>query len=260
MASIKEIVPSREWRRERNRESVTCVFHVRTGYGQIAINNHYGARTLHVGETYPGKTWLRISNKHAKVLSGNKCELRVIYDWHPEEVGTVKQGETKTKSVTEFDTTAQTHHITIDLDGAIIGGNLEGVDAYRPGFIHAETWYWRTITNAYVTTLYQMTATINKLNWKLWGARSLLFLGAIGRREGYENWRVDYRFMYAPDQPLYRKGIFVGWADGWDYVWNDYTIEEALDVDALRHMVYQQQENHEARVYPDSTFANLLIG
>lgn len=246
--AIKELRQSREWVEERNRRMVTRVYDVDTGYANLAVLEGPA-----IGNLFPGSTYLRVSSKHASPIGHGHSELRIVYEWHAQDNQNVNA------NVQEFDTTAQTTHLTVDANGNPIGGNLEGVDVFRPNWIHKETWWFNAVTNAYVTTLYGATGTINLFAWKLWAAYTMLFLGAVGRRMGVQKWRVDYTFMFRPVQTLFAGGVPVGFTSGWDYVWNDFAIVEGAGADAGK-LIYVQGDNHIATVYATSPFVNIGIG
>ncbi len=249
-----EIVPSKDIREESNRDQITRIYNVDTGDPDAAI-----VQGPVEGALYPGTSYTRVSTKHVKPIAGNMCELRVVYERHPELP--MSPGDA---GLAFFDSTAQTEHIVFDRNGVLISsdeGLPEGVDVYRPQFVHSETWWFTTVTNAYVETLYTYTATINKYPWKLWPARSMIFLGATGRREGIEKWRVDYRFMYRPTQPIYdENGNIIGTAGGWDYVWNKWKKEPGFNADLTTSLKLKILETNVSPVYPDTRFVNLGIG
>jgi len=166
-----------------------------------------------------------------------------------------------------FDTGAQSEHLTFALRqwdnnygtpsvNNLIGRNLEGADVFRPGFVYEEQHLWDSISAAYLSTLYGMTATVNRIAWKIWARGSLLFLGATGEQQPNGQVNVLYRFMYRPPTPLYNQayGLY-GYAYGWDYVWNAYYETVVAGVRIRRHGA-----NKLAQVYQETDFANLGIG
>ena len=251
--AIQEIVPSKDWREERNTAGVTRIYIVNTGNPDAAR-----IQGPAIGTAYPGQPSLLVSNKHTRPISGNKCELRVVYEYRP-----VPDADVGDTGLTGFDSTAQTNHIVFDLDGRVIssGTEIEGVDVYRPNFIHTEDWQRANVTSGYVQLLYTYTSTINKYPWKWWPARSMLFLGAVGRHDGIDKWSVSYRFMYRPPQYLYdADGHVIGTADGWDYIKNRWIRQTETDPDGNKRMVMVVDSTVVHRVYPDTRFSLLGIG
>jgi len=251
--AVQEVVPSKDFREERNALGVTRIYIVNTGNPDAAR-----IQGPAIGAAYPGQPSLLVSNKHTRPIAGNKCELRVVYEYRP-----VPDADVGDTGLTGFDSTAQTSHIVFDLDGRVIssGTEIEGVDVYRPNFIHTEDWLWDEVTGGYMGRLYAQTATINKYPWKLWPARSMMFLGAVGRQEGIGKWRVSYRFMYRPTQNIYdADGNVTATAGGWDYIKNRWTRQTGNDDDGNKRMVMVVDSTVVHRTYPDTRFSLLLIG
>jgi len=251
MASWKEVIPTHDTRVELNRETRLRHFTVNTSNEDIARTS---VPNTQIGNSWPGRTYLIVTNQHAFPASGQKFTLIVTYEYRPEPPSDVGD------SFVSFDSTAQTGHVDIDLNGAVIGASIEGADVFGPHFVHQET-HWRlNVTVAYAKIVEGLSPSLNDRPWKQFALRSLLFLGAVVTEESASKWRLDYSFLGRRPIKLFTKGVHVGNASGWDHVWNETVTEEEADADGLTRFVYKQGVNHVSRVLPDGDFSTLGIG
>jgi len=254
MASWKEIVPTHDTRVELNRETRTRRFIVRTSNEDIARTS---VPNTQIGDMWPGRNYLIVSNQHPFPMSGELFELIVTYEYRPEPPEDV--GE----SFVGFDSTAQTGHIDYDLNGAMIGAAIEGADVFGPHFVHTET-HWRlSVTTAYAVIVEGLSPSLNDVPWKQFAARSLLFLGASVNREAASKWRLDYSFLGRRPVEIFKNGRPTAprtYASGWDHVWTTTTIQETTDDDGLTDYAYVQGITHVSPVIPDGDFSTLGIG
>ncbi len=251
MAAWKKIIPTNDLRLELNRETRIAIYDVRTFNEDIARTS---VPNTQIGNPWPGRTYLVVDNVHAFPISGEIFRLVVNYTYRPEPPADVGD------SFASFDSTAQTGHVDLDLNGNVIGANIEGADVFGPHFVHQET-HWRlTVTNAYAKIVEGLSPTLNDVPWKIFAARSLLFLGAVVTEESATKWRLDYSFLGRRQIKLFTGGIHVGNTSGWDHVWNTTVIEEQADADGLTDFIYSQGVNHVGPVIPDGDFSTLGIG
>ncbi len=216
--------------------------------------------------TYPGLLWpLKTVRGDVDPDSVDHCIVTMAYELVP---NAPPGGDGIPEHSFRFDSGAQSEHLTFAMrqwqnnygTGAAhnrIGQELEGADVYRPTFTYEQQHLWDGVTAAYLSTLYAMTATVNRLAWKIWPRRSLLFMGATGEEQRNGQVNVIYRFLYRPPTPLYTEGsVLYGYAYGWDFTWN--TWYEIVNAEDRRER--RQLDNMIAQVYEETDFANLGIG
>ncbi len=148
-----------------------------------------------------------------------------------------------------------------DFGGAIgvsTDGTIEGVDVLAPQFAYTEehTLPNNLVTPEYVGRLHRATGKINDANFKHFRPYECLFLGASGRKNTDEQWRVTFSFLGSPTLEGIQVGDIVGIKkDGWDVLWVLY--EEAVQ-DGL--LVKRPVEAFVEQVYLPFDFSELGIG
>lgn len=154
--------------------------------------------------------------------------------------GIVRYGLSAYQPISEFDTSGSTARVTHSLatvhsypagggtapnhHGAInvTDRGVEGVDVTVPQLKRAETRYLTdaTVTAAYIATLSGLTGCVNNATYYGFAAGELKFMGAAGRRRGFDLWEVTFFFEALPNAT----GLVVGGVSGiekrgWDYLW-----------------------------------------
>ena len=218
---------------------------------------------------------LYVVDTAAKRVGENRCTVMVeLAAKRPASGGEPVQREVG-GSIMTFDTAATTDHIirafsqtkyggANDADvGNLIGvtdDDILGTDIYVPTFTRVETHFFApaAITDAYVDTLYRLTATINDGVWRIFGAREALFLGAQGRPESTDRYEVTYTFLGSPTKVL---TIDINGTPtavtkpGWDYLW--FRVKKAV---AAKQPTYTVRAAYVSRVLEEATFTDLGIG
>jgi hypothetical protein len=200
-----------------------------------------------------------------------------------------------------FDTTGGTAHKTQarktvgiygdkaskNLKGAIgfDGKNIEGVDITVPVFKFSETYYMTDaeVDEAYKQVVFRATGTVNSDAFRGFEPGEVLFLGAVGARQGSKAddlWEITYNWAAMPNENNATVGeIGVGYLtssvtggtankattpvaaeftgiakEGWHYLWVQYADTDDGDVNSVVKTpiaVYVEQ------VYPYSDFSDL---
>lgn len=246
--------------------------------------------------SYANGVW--VTDKMARRVGQDRCILTVTYArYWPESnapirnTGSAGTAPTQTVLVPEvaFDTSAQTEHVIrtmigqtpypadvnvnlkdpIKSFGNLIGvedlDTINGVDRYWPGLTYEVTRQRTSCSDAYIQTLYALTATVNDAPWKIYAAGEALFLGATGRQRtaGHSTrWDVTYRFLGSKNKSVdvTLAGIVGALAiakGGWEYMWfrtkKQYTkATKTLNVVVVRAVV--------TRLYESSDFTDLGLG
>ena len=179
----------------------------------------------------------------------------------------------------EFDTSAETVHITQalenianyaasgtapDFKGAIgvnADGTVEGVDILSPKFDWTEDWQIPAslVTWSYALTLYALTGQTNSGTFRGFPVKSVLFIGANGRRSSRTPEWVDltFRFKASPSWSG-TLGTIAGISKGpWEYLWVRH--EQAEDTTAKK-ITARPVSAHVERVYDSGDFSALGIG
>lgn len=199
-----------------------------------------------IGASYNG---MEVENKHGERIAENVCLLTIEYlydagaDSGGQSEGGINLDRSNGTTHKSFDTSAQTEHIERavngqtkyeggcndplvvgDLIGVVDKDTIEGTDRYFPAFNWEITKYWSDadMTDAYMNTLYRLTATVNSNPFYMFDEKEALFLGAVGRQVKTNKWEVTYRF--AGQRTTFHSIDLCGTAtgitkQGWDYLW-----------------------------------------
>ena len=179
-----------------------------------------------------------------------------------------------------FDTTGGSQHITQSLTTVnaygddssrnkdaigFDGKNVEGVDITVPVYEFSEVHFFDDgdIDNAYKSTLRGLTGSVNNNTFKGFAAGEVLFLGAVGSRQGddpSDQWEISYRFVSLPNQTGLSVGDIPGIAKkGWEYM--DIRYSEVVETASGSEQVLKAPfAVYIHRVYPDGNFAGIGIG
>jgi hypothetical protein len=98
-----------------------------------------------------------------------------------------------------------------DLEGAINveGDQVKGVDKVVPLFNFSETWTFpsRFLVTSYIATLYQLTGTVNKNDWRVFKGGEVLFMGARGEiNRSSAAASVTFSFSARPNRGTFKVG------------------------------------------------------
>ena len=147
--------------------------------------------------------------------------------------------------------------------GNLIGvtdDDVLGTDIYVPTFTRVETHFFdpAAITDAYINTLYRLTATINDNTWRIFDAREALFAGAQGRPESTDRYEITYTFLGSPTR-VHTFDVGGTPTDvtkpGWDYLW--FRVKKAV---AAKQLTYTVRAAYVAKVLEQADFTALGIG
>lgn len=174
-----------------------------------------------------------------------------------------------------WDTTGHTEHMTQalsqtaygddgpDFENAInvSGDSVNGVDVVRPGMKYSETWILPVsvaASCAYVSSVYNLTGTVNQNQFRCFDPGECLFLGARGQWQGDQPYVVvTYEFEARPNKTLffspYPAGVVFD-KEGWEYIW----IRYAPDV-SNNTLIQKPVTVYKARVYEKADWSALGI-
>lgn len=98
-----------------------------------------------------------------------------------------------------------------DLEGAINveGDQVKGVDKVVPIFNFTETWVFPSqfLVTSYISTLYKLTGTVNRNDWRVFKAGEVLFLGARGEiTRGAATASITFQFSARPNRGTFKVG------------------------------------------------------
>jgi|694.fasta_scaffold06600_8 hypothetical protein len=113
-------------------------------------------------------------------------------------------------------------------------GKVEGVEITQPVMTFSETRSFLNVSNAYRNFLYRMTGRVNSGAFKGTAAGECLFMGARGRKQGRDNWTVQFNFACSENLTalsLAGGAVVVDSKLGWEYLWMYY--EDKVDSDRL---------------------------
>lgn len=173
-------------------------------------------------------------------------------------------------SLTDEDPTACVDHglqVGVNADGSV-----EGVSIVTPKFEFTETHFLSlaTVTSSYVTTLRDMTGTVNSEEFRNFEAGTVLFLGASGGiRPEQQDWSISYQFAVSPNRnftvsellgdPNIPFGTNFIPKKGHEYLW--LTYEKIVDPAGDPGKVTTRPSGaYVSRVYREADFAGLGIG
>jgi hypothetical protein len=111
-------------------------------------------------------------------------------------------------------------------------GKVEGVEITQPVMTFSETRSFLNVTNAYRNFLYRMTGRVNSVAFKGTAPGECLFMGARGRKQGRDNWTVQFNFACSENiegLSLAGGAITVASKLGWEYLWMYYEDKEDSD-------------------------------
>ncbi|MCX7805048.1 MAG: hypothetical protein N3A38_07635 [Planctomycetota bacterium] len=162
---------------------------------------------------------------------------------------------------------AQTHYPSNKSGvGLMIGvnadGKVEGVDIYVPrGSLVCRTTR-ETLSAEYRATLMDLCGTVNDAEWGGWAKGEVLFLGAVARRRGSGDWRVEYHFAVSrnseetvvtvkDDGTTEEQEIA---KPGWHYLWMEKVRRKNSSGNGVDLLV---QAAHLAQVYREADFSLL---
>lgn len=261
---LRELVERRSWEEDTQGFRATRYYTIDTN--DIDVAKGYGPL---IGDTYPGHSDLFVHRKFSE-QDGERSLITVEYRTRANEFNDVAT------SVLEFDTSAQMVHIdgglnVIENKQEIIGSEREGTEIYVGSFTETYSQWVASITAAYVATLQDLTGSINRYAWHNYQPRSVLFLGAQGRRQGQDYWQITYRFVYqrdktvrvygsgGPTQDVDGKSFAFQTYPGWYYVWND--VDEVIPADGplAGKAIIVVGQTHVTSVYPEKDFSVLNI-
>ena len=181
-----------------------------------------------------------------------------------------------------FDTTGGSQHITQSLTtvngygGATPankdaigydGKNVGGVDITVPVYEFSKVQFFDDgdIDNAYKSILRNLTGTVNDNTFNGFAAGEVLFLGAVGSRQGddpNDQWEITYRFASLPNQTGLSVGDISGIAKkGWEYM--DIRYAEVVGTPSgsdVQQVLKEPFAVYIHRVYFDGDFSDLGIG
>ncbi len=135
---------------------------------------------------------------------------------------------------------------------------VEGVDLTVPVFNWNETHYVdaAAITDAYIKTLFRLTARKNAAPFKICAAGECLFLGASGSQRNEQDWEVNFKFAASPNLVDLTIGEMEGIIKrGWDYLWVLHR-----DTTSNNFLVKKPIAAYVEEVYYDGDFSLLGIG
>lgn len=155
--------------------------------------------------------------------------------------------------------------IAPDHKGAI-GVRRDGTGITRDGTeIQFPTFTWEethrvlpsAITEDYVRTLEELTATTNDAKFRWWDTDELLFMGLAGNKQGEEKVELTFRFMSSRTKKNYKIGdIDIDEKKGWHYLWVEYEPEEDENAKMLST---KARAVHIERVYEQNDYSRLLL-
>jgi hypothetical protein len=137
-------------------------------------------------------------------------------------------------------------------------GKVEGVEITQPVMTFSETRSFLNVSNAYRNFLYRMTGRVNSGAFKGCAAGEVLFMGARGRKQGRENWTVQFNFACSENivnLQIAGGAIVVSSKLGWEYLWVYY--EDKVDSDRL---IPFPQAAYVEQTYRLGNFASIGIG
>lgn len=112
----------------------------------------------------------------------------------------IDQGRLSLTSEEPLDCTDHGLQIGVSADGSV-----EGVSIVTPKFEFTETHFLplATVSASYVTSVMEMTGTVNQDEFRNFPAGSVLFLGASGGiRADKGDWSISYQFAVSPNRDL----------------------------------------------------------
>lgn len=201
-------------------------------------------------------------------LGGTLYDATVRY-----AAGTIEPGNTTTR----FRTSGGTQHVAssraarrygnpaavIGDTGTLIGvqddGTIDGLDVAVPVFEWSERHILSpaTVTQAYIDTLYALTATCNNAPFRSRQAYEVLFLGCEGEQRRYGNWELDFTFAASPNATNLTIGQLTSILKrGWEYL--EQRTRRTLDAQNRPTLRIDAVYVHE--IFPAANFAALGIG
>jgi hypothetical protein len=149
------------------------------------------------------------------------------------------------------------------------GGSVTGCDIFVPVFEWVEPHVFApsVVDTAYISTLYELTGTVNRDPWRVFRINDCLFVGAEGSERDDGNWEIDFHLAAA--KTVFIPNIGDIRADnggpiikrGWDYLWVHYRDQIITLTGSSEQMriPIPHQVNIEA-VYDEGDFPRLGIG
>lgn len=97
------------------------------------------------------------------------------------------------------------------LEGAINveGDQVKGTDKVVPIFNFTETWVFPSafLVSSYIGTLYKLTGTVNRTDWRVFKGGEVLFLGARGEiTRGAATASITFQFSARPNRGTFKVG------------------------------------------------------
>ena len=148
-----------------------------------------------------------------------------------------------------------------ELEGAINvqGDQVNGVDRVVPIFNWTETWNFPSqfIVDDYVATLYELTGTVNKAAWRIFGFGEVLFMGARAEiTRGATMAAITFSFAARPNDFGFKIGQITGiQKGGWDHMSIMYESKASGG-----KLIRQPQFVFIDTIYPAKDFTRLAIG
>lgn len=174
-----------------------------------------------------------------------------------------------------WDSSGHTEHITQaysqervpenapDFEGAInvSGDSVQGMDVSRPAMRYSETWIMPVriaMGCTFINAVYTLTGTINKYQFRCFGAGECLFVGARGQwQEDQPYVTVTFEFEARANSPEYYPWEGAGFKfakKGWEHVWLLY--EDAVDADTI---IKRPVAAYKSVVFKEREWDGLLI-
>ena len=138
-------------------------------------------------------------------------------------------------------------------------GEVAGTDVVVPQLEFSERHFLADglITFDYVTTLRDLTGTVNKAAFRGFAAGEVLFLGARGSRNEPGQWSVEFFFAASKNLENFEiGGIRVSIKEGWDYLW--VLNREELD-ETAKYIIKKPVAAYVEVVYEKTDFSRLGI-
>ncbi|OHB56824.1 MAG: hypothetical protein A2Y07_06845 [Planctomycetes bacterium GWF2_50_10] len=137
--------------------------------------------------------------------------------------------------------------------------SVNGCDIIVPTYSFSETYIMDAsrITDAYKSTLFNLTGKVNSAPWRHYQQGEVLFQGASGSKRGKGDWELAFKFSASPNKTNVTIGSITGISKkGWEYLWVRYADADDTGAKALIKKplaVYIEQ------VYEYGNFAGLGV-
>ena len=103
-----------------------------------------------------------------------------------------------------------------------------------------------------------LTGKVNDAAFKSFARGEVLFMGAAGTKEGFDDWEIEYRFAASANAINLQQGIItIAAKEGWEYAWT--LFQEEKD-DTAKALVKTPVAAYVEQVYRYSDMSALGIG